>query len=107
MSRSFRTWIVLAVLAGTPVYAHGQKAAVIEPVPVLIKLYSEADSGCRLAMNNSVQVKVACVSRSIYGAALNDRDWCYGRKEQANAEMEWHECGVDSMRFPPLKLPDM
>jgi hypothetical protein len=107
MSRSLQTWIVFAAFAGMPVYAHAQKPAVIEPVPVLIKLYSEADSGCRLAMNDSVQVKVACVSRAIYGAALNDRDWCYGREREANAEMEWHECGADSMRFPALNLPDM
>lgn len=89
-----------------PFYAHGQRPAEGETVPRLIELYAEADSGCRLAMNDGVQVKVACISRAIYGAALNDRDGCGGRKGESNAEMEWHECGADSLRFPPLELPD-
>jgi hypothetical protein len=107
MARTLRTWVALAAFAGMPVYAHGQKPAAIEPVPVLIQLYTEADSGCRLAMDDSVQVKVACISRAIYGAALNERDWCRGREGESNAEMEWHECGADSLRFPPLELPDI
>lgn len=76
-----------------------------ETVPELIELYQAADSDCRLAMSRDVQVAVACVSRSIYGAALNERDWCRGRDGEANAHMQWHECEADSRRFPPLEVP--
>lgn len=49
-----------------------------------------------------MKVVVACVSRSIYGAALNERNWCMGREGEPNAMMEWHECEADSLRFPPV-----
>jgi len=51
-------------------------------------------------------VIVACLSRSVYGAALNERGWCLGREGEANAETEWHECGQGSMRFAPFTVPE-
>ena len=74
-----------------------------ETVPELIQLYDAADSNCRLSKSDDVEVKVACLSRSAYGAALNERNWCYGKESDSNATMEWHECGADSLRFPPFE----
>lgn len=68
----------------------------------LIALYDEADSECRLSPSRDVRIAVACHSRSIYGAALNERGWCYGRESEPNAIMEWHKCEADSLRFPEL-----
>lgn len=75
-------------------------------MPELIELWSESDAGCRLARRDDVKVIVACLSRSVYGAALNERGWCLGREGEANAETEWHECGQGSMRFAPFTVPE-
>lgn len=98
--------ILIAALVGlAPSMAVGQEQIftdATETVPELIELYEAEDSQCRLSMSRDVQIAAACHSRSIYGAALNERDWCFGREAEANAEMSWHECAPDSMRFPPL-----
>lgn len=73
-----------------------------ETAEELVELYDAADDQCRLSTSRDVKIAVACHSRAIYGAALNERGWCYGRESQANAEMNWHECEADSMHFPPL-----
>lgn len=78
-----------------------------ETVPELRALYDAADDVCRLAASQDVKITVACTSRAIYGMALNERGWCYGRDDQANAEMAWHECSENSLRFPVLDLPGM
>ncbi|MHA6728610.1 hypothetical protein [Devosia sp. A369] len=105
----FRSALILALVAAPLAgVAQGRDfSSAIEPVPVLTQLYDEADSRCRLAKIDSVEVDVACVSSSIYGVALNDKNWCRGRQGQSNAEMDWHECGEDSMRFPPVELPGL
>jgi hypothetical protein len=46
----------------------------------------------------------ACAARSVYGAALNERDWCLGQEDEAGAEMTWHECDSKSLRFPPIDI---
>lgn len=78
-----------------------------ESVPELIELWTQSNAGCRLARREDVKVVAACLSRSVYGAALNERGWCLGKDDQANAEMEWHECGAGSLHFPPLRLPEL
>lgn len=91
--------------------AHAQSETqfpdVKESVPELIELYTQSDSGCRLTRGQDVEIKVACTARSFYGAVLNERGWCVGKEGQANAEMEWHECEADSLRFPPIDLPEL
>ncbi len=73
-----------------------------ESVEELIELYTDEDSQCRLSMSRDVRIAAACHARSLYGAALNERGWCLGRETEANADMSWHECEADSMRFPAL-----
>lgn len=78
-----------------------------ESVPELIKLWTQSNAGCRLARREDVKVVAACLSRAVYGAALNERGWCFGKDDQANAEMDWHECEAGSLRFRPLQLPEL
>lgn len=111
MTRSLKIALILMV-SGMVVgsHAHAQSSLQFpdasESVPELIDLYTQSDSGCRLARSKDVKVVTACLSRSVYGAALNERGWCFGKEDQANAEMEWHECEGDSRRFPPVALPE-
>ncbi|EKS29184.1 hypothetical protein [Afipia felis] len=41
------------------------------------------------------RVKIA----AIYGAVLNERGWCYGHQNEANAQMNWHRRYAQSERF--------
>lgn len=90
--------------------AQAQKAmqfpAATETAQELIALWKESNSVCRGAAGGDVKVAAACLSRSVYGAALNERDWCYGRNEDANADMVWHRCETGSLRFPPFEMPE-
>lgn len=107
----FTGLMLTAVLAVTTGGAAAQSAMQFpeasEAVPELIELWNESDAGCRLARRDDVKVIAACLSRSVYGAAVNERGWCLGREGEANAGMEWHECGADSMRFPPFVVPEL
>lgn len=95
------------VTAVSSTQAEQQFPDATETVPELIDLYTQSDSGCRLVRSKDVKVVVKCLARFVYGAALNERGWCIGKKGQANAQMKWHECQSDSMRFPPLDLPKL
>lgn len=77
-----------------------------ETMPELIEAWKQADSVCRGVPARDVKIAAACLSRSIYGAAINERDWCLGKAGEDNASMEWHECAANSLRFPPFDVPD-
>jgi hypothetical protein len=77
-----------------------------ETMPELIEAWQQADSVCRGVPGGDVKVAAACLSRSVYGAAINERGWCLGKEGEDNASMDWHECAADSVRFPPFKVPD-
>ncbi|MHA6684267.1 hypothetical protein [Mesorhizobium sp. A556] len=98
--------IFMVTANGTAAQSTMQFPEATETVPELIHLYEDADSICRLSKSHDVKVEVSCMSRSAYGAALNERDWCYGKEGEPNATMEWHECGAASLRLPPFTLPD-
>ena len=76
-----------------------------ETVDELRSLYDDAGDTCRGGSGDSVQTWAGCVSRQIYGNALNDKGWCLGKDDQANAEMVWHECEDGSIRFPVVVVP--
>lgn len=77
-----------------------------ETVPELIELWDQADSVCRVSRSHDVKVAAACLSRSVFGVAINERNWCKGKEAQSNADMAWHECQADSLRFPRFQVPD-
>ena len=101
-----RTMLLAALMGMTTSGALAQQPSIFaeatETVPELIELYEAADSHCRLSGSRDVQIAVARHARSIYGVALNERGWCYGREMEANADMKWHQCEVHSMLFPLL-----
>jgi hypothetical protein len=72
----------------------------------LRKLYDEAGDGCLHSRSPDVRVTVTCASMRIYGAALNERGWCYGHRNEANVQMDWHRCDANSERFSLEKLVD-
>lgn len=78
-----------------------------ETAQELIALWEESNSVCRGTGHGDVRVAASCLSRSVYGAALNEREWCFGRKEDAGADMVWHRCEAGSLRFPPFEVPDI
>lgn len=105
MKTTLKFAIAALVASAASAHAEPRFTAATETVPELRELYDAADDQCRLAGSQDVKVTVACVSRAIYGQALNERGWCYGKDDQANAEMAWHECTEKSLRFTPLDLP--
>lgn len=101
------TLAVLLLLGSGAVRADQPFASATETATELRELYDAADDNCRLPGSQDVKVVVACLSRAIYGQALNEKGWCLGKDNQANAEMQWHECTTGSLRFAPLDLPDL
>ncbi|MET3924860.1 hypothetical protein [Devosia sp. 2618] len=100
---------VLALCIGllsTPAFAQAEKQFeyASETTPELIQLWEDTNGTCRGASGDDVKTWAACAARSVYGAALNERDWCFGHKDDAGAEMKWHECDANSLRFPPIDL---
>lgn len=72
----------------------------------LMQLYDGEGDLCLRNPSRDVRVAVACKAMTIYGIALNERGWCYGRENEANAEKDWHRCGADSDRFELDRLTD-
>lgn len=96
--------LALAFMPGTHAQDERQFPDASETTPELIQLWQDANSTCRGASGNDVRTWAACASRAVYGAALNERDWCFGKENDAGAEMEWHECETDSLRFAPIDV---
>lgn len=72
----------------------------------LMQLYNQAGDLCLRNPSRDVQVIVACKSMTVYGLALNEKGWCYGKKQEANAFKEWHECEKNSDRFSESSLAE-
>ena len=97
---------VIALLLGQPALADTPRFAKDpETVADLRKLYDQSDDICRGPMAQTVTSAAACVSRAIYGDALNYKGWCYGQTDQANAQMRWHPCTKTSLRFQRVVVP--
>lgn len=73
----------------------------------LIQFYQLADTHCRHVNKDDVRTTVGCVSRAIYGMALNERGKCLGKEGDANASMQWHDCEESSLRFEPIEIPEI
>lgn len=72
----------------------------------LKELHHDAGDLCLRNPNRDVEVVVACKAMIIYGLALNERGWCHGRRDEANAEKDWHLCKSGSDRFSLDHLTD-
>lgn len=94
----------LPVLAQVAIGQEKRFADATESNEQLMDLYEQAGDICLRNPSRDVQVSVACMSMTVYGLALNERGWCYGKHHEANAVKEWHECQDDSDRFSEESL---
>ncbi|SFX69100.1 hypothetical protein SAMN04244548_01699 [Paracoccus pantotrophus] len=88
--------------AGCPLPARAEEklfAEATESDQRLKELHHEAGDLCLRNPSRDVEVVVACKAMIIYGLALNERGWCHGRQDEANAQKDWHICESGSDRF--------
>lgn len=96
--------LTLAIVPAAHAKGDKQFPDASEMTPELIELYEDTNAICRGNSGNDVKTWANCAARSVYGTALNERDWCYGKEDHAGAEMEWHECEATSLRFEPVDI---
>ena len=106
MLLAFSLFAIGSQVASPAMAAEKLFAKATETDDQLKKLFDEAGDGCLHSRSPDVRVTVACASMRIYGFALNERDWCYGHRDEANAEMDWHRCDANSERFSLDMLVD-
>lgn len=82
----------LTVLAQPAASEEKRFAGATETNEQLMELYEQAGDTCLRNPSHDVRVTVACMSMTVYGLALNERGWCYGKNHEANAFKGWHEC---------------
>ena len=95
--------------AGCPLPAQAEEklfAEATESDQRLKELHHEAGDLCLKNPSRDVEVVVACKAMIIYGLALNERGWCHGRQDEANAQKDWHICESGSDRFSLDHLTD-
>ncbi|WP_449043911.1 hypothetical protein [Paracoccus versutus] len=95
--------------AGCPLPAQAEEklfAEATESDERLKELHHEAGDLCLRNPSRDVEVEVACKAMIIYGLALNERGWCHGRQDEANAQKDWHICESGSDRFSLDHLTD-
>ncbi|WP_354265970.1 SH3 domain-containing protein [Bradyrhizobium sp. I1.7.5] len=69
-----------------------------EPAATLIDLWADANGRCRGGSGDSAKTDAACAERERLGERLDGLDWCYGKRGQIGAEMQWHGCVSSSLR---------
>lgn len=99
----------MIAVAGCPLPAQAEEklfAEATESDERLKELHHEAGDLCLRNPSRDVEVVVACKAMIIYGLALNERGWCHGRQDEANAQKDWHICESGSDRFSLDHLTD-
>ncbi|WBV42539.1 hypothetical protein [Pseudoroseomonas cervicalis] len=64
----------------------------------LVALSNDADERCRGGSGDNPETHIACAERTEIGERLAVVGWCYGRQGQYGYQMNWHQCGRDSIR---------
>lgn len=72
----------------------------------LAELYRQADNECSHVNHEDVRTIVGCISRTVYGQALNERNRCLGREGEDKVSMKWHGCEGGSIRFDRVEIPN-
>ena len=63
------------------------------------RFYTDLDLLCRGEPgDNPLHYKI-CATRAKVGRLLDRMGWCYGKREQISAEMRWHPCEKNSIRY--------
>jgi hypothetical protein len=87
-----RTLIVLAMIAADP--------AVAQPKHVkdLIQMWVAENRNCRGLPGDDPRSEIGCERRNVLNDALRKQGWCYGKKNEAGYQYDWHRCTRDSLR---------
>ncbi|PDS61534.1 hypothetical protein CO653_32585 [Rhizobium anhuiense] len=66
----------------------------------LIHQWTGLDDICRTSVDREgPETLRACKRRDELGPLLNRADWCYGHKDEAGINWEWHKCDANSRRY--------
>ncbi|GEO13536.1 hypothetical protein [Microvirga aerophila] len=92
--KRFVVCLVVGVAAlSTPAYAQSRN----DP-KTMMKLWLEATMECRgSAGANPPADADPCEEREAYSKRLNQLGWCYGKKNEAGYQYDWHRCTRDSL----------
>lgn len=86
-----RTLLLLTLLAA-PALAQTDRAEAV------LAWHQDANTRCRGGSGDSQATWQACGERDAYGRVLNGMGWCYGRRGESGAAMNWHRCEANSNR---------
>ena len=90
--------LLATVAVGCAVPAFGRD----DPLKTMISAEHDLDVMCRGGAPGEFVTVEACKQRDKLVKALHDKSYCYGKKGQADANMQWHKCGPNSLReFTP------
>ena len=90
--------LLAAAALGCTVPAYGRD----DPMKAMISAEHDLDVMCRGGYPEEFTTVEACKQRDKLVKALHDKSYCYGKKGQAGAAMQWHKCGRNSLReFTP------
>jgi|GEM_PF-2388062 hypothetical protein len=86
--------LLAAAALGCAVPAFGRD----DPMKAMISAEHDLDVMCRDGSPEEFTTVEACKTRDKLVKGLHDKGYCYGRKGQAGADMQWHKCGPNSVR---------
>jgi hypothetical protein len=73
-----------------------------DSLKAMISAEHDLDVMCRGGSPEEFTTAEACKSRVKLAKALDDKGYCWGKKGQAQRDMQWHKCGPNSLRgFAP------
>jgi len=96
--------ILKGVFAALALIVAGPGAA--EAQPSVIRAWIEqaraADAQCHGGDASHPRTAAACKSWKADASRLNRLGWCYGKRGQTRADMDWHRCTRSSYRTRDL-----
>jgi hypothetical protein len=99
------TFFFVAALLLIPTTSVRAQTRPPEPAATLIELWLDANGRCRGGAGDAARTDAACAERERLGGRLDGLDWCYGKRGQIGAEMQWHRCMSTSLRAGPGPAP--
>ena len=94
--------VVLSLLAAAAPGGVAPAFARDDPLKTMISAEHDLDVMCRGGDPEEFTTVEACKQRNKLVKALHDKNYCYGKKGQTAANMQWHKCGPHSLReFTP------
>jgi hypothetical protein len=69
-----------------------------DPMKAMISAEHDLDVMCRGGSSEEFTTVEACKARDKLVKALYGKNYCFGKKEQPGADMQWHKCGRNSLR---------